>query len=152
MSPRWLLSLSSVTGWTARITFLGCLLTMALLFTTHSEASVTLRVDETRTRILLEHQPATVLLPVDNLSNTPLQTRITNRKRAEVPPGSSTRESFDIKATASIRNGKERITASALTQVMRFGMTARTAASSVYDYYNPDAKASHPEHSSLGKV
>ena len=76
MSPRRLLSLSSVTGWTARITFLGCLLTMALLFTTHSEASVALRVDETRTRILLEHQPATVLLPVENLSSTPLQTRI----------------------------------------------------------------------------
>jgi len=76
MSPRRLLSLSSVTGWTARITFLGCLLTMALLFTTYSEASVTLRVDETRTRILLEHQPATVLLPVENLSSTPLQTRI----------------------------------------------------------------------------
>jgi hypothetical protein len=73
MSPRRLLSLSSVTGWTARITFLGCLLTMALLFTTHSEASVALRVDETRTRILLEHQPATVLLPVENLSSTPLQ-------------------------------------------------------------------------------
>jgi hypothetical protein len=76
MDRRRLLSLSSLTGWTARFALLLSISLVVLLLPPRSGAMAVLKVDESNVRIFLTREPAELLLPIQNLSGADQHTRI----------------------------------------------------------------------------
>jgi uncharacterized protein YfaS (alpha-2-macroglobulin family) len=66
MSRRWLLSPISLSSWTARIFLLLSLGIVSLIITSSGGAQTTIKVDESKTRILFAPERAEVQLPFEN--------------------------------------------------------------------------------------
>jgi hypothetical protein len=69
MSRRWLFSPIGLSGWHVRLFLLLTACVVALLLAPHSGAQGTLKVDESKIKVLLAREPAEVSLPIENLTS-----------------------------------------------------------------------------------
>ena len=76
MSRRWLFSPIGLSGWHVRLFLLLTACVVALLLAPHSGAQGTLKVDESKIKVLLAREPADVSLPIENLTSGELRTHI----------------------------------------------------------------------------